>query len=369
MLFGTMSFTVRDLAVFIVVISICFVVVYSRRGPWHARTHQDIHQIHSTNVNPTPRLGGVAILSACIVVVPFIDGYFGDRYAKFIVSMFPFAAVCLWEDIMRPTSPTMRLFATVTSIMLTMAFLEVKLARLDIDLIDPWMGGVVGYAITLVFVAGTVNGFNMIDGLNGLCGVKAVAALVAIMAISVAVGYDFMMTISMTVAVSIVAFLIFNFPNSRIFLGDTGTYSLGYILGWFSISILHRSPEVSPWALFLILGYPLFELLLTVLRRIAMGRSPFVADQAHLHHIVLFAVRELRNSNRGNRWDNPIATLLIMPLALGPMFYAVHFYDNRSALLIGTFFYGGAFIFIYYLLLRRFGPKNGLKQNYTNSVV
>ena len=157
----------------------------------------------------------------------------------------------------------MRLFATVASVIVTMAFLEVQLMRLDIALIDPWMGGIIGSAVTITFVAGTVNGFNMIDGLNGLCGIIAASALVSISILSGIAGYDFMIGISMTVAVSIAAFLVFNFPNARIFLGDTGTYFIGYVLGWFSISILHRSPEVSTWALFLILGYPLCELLLT----------------------------------------------------------------------------------------------------------
>jgi len=334
---------------------VCVMMLSFRNGWWHARTVRDIHQVHSTHINPTPRLGGVAILSACLLLILFHDGYFADRYVTFVISVTPLAVVCLWEDMIRQTHYSLRLLATVVSITLSIALLDVHLSRIGISEIDPWMGGAFGVAMTIAYITAAVNGMNMIDGLNGLAGLYSASALAAMSILAGMVDYHFMAHISMTLAVSIASFLFFNFPVARLFLGDTGTYLIGYILGWFSISIINRESDVSPLALFLILVYPLFEVVFTFARRTVSHNSPFGADKLHLHHMILRLVEDVRGSvSEKSHWNNPIATLLTTPPAIGPMFYAVSFYNDTFALLIGVLSYGVINSTLYYFLWRRY---------------
>lgn len=356
-----LHFELHGATVFIVVACISAILVNFRDAWWHARTPIDIQQGHSTHITPTPRLGGVAILSACAVLIALVDGVFGDRYMKFVLAMLPMAVVCLYEDAMRPTPATLRLFATVASTILCLSMLKVQLPRVDIELIDPFMGGLFGYALTVIFVSSTVNAFNMIDGLNGLCAIVSASALLAISAISSLVQYQFLAHTSMTLFAAILGFVPFNFPRGRLFLGDTGAYILGFVIVWFGISLIYRQHEVSAWAVFLILAYPISEISLTAFRRLLLGSHPFVADRRHLHHLVLIGIARLNTSPQRQWRNNPLATLLVLPIALAPMGVAVLFYGETQTLIMSFVVYFILYASVYFALRRLYRAMSILK--------
>lgn len=264
--------------------------------------------------------------------------------------MMPMVAVTFWEDMARPTPPRLRLAAVLTSSLLTVSLLGIWLPRIDLPVLDGLMPGAVGAAITILFVTAAVNGFNMIDGLNGLCSGTALAALVAISSISESVGYGFMEHLTMVLAAAVAGFFFFNFPRGRIFLGDTGAYVLGYLLALFGISICYRYPQVSPWAILLILGYPLGDVGISFLRRMIGGGSPFGADTLHLHHLVLAGLRRYLTGERMRGWHNPLGTLLVLPLAIAPMAYAAAYFNRPGMLQAGAAAYAIAMISLYVAL-------------------
>lgn len=340
----------QEVASFAMVLFGCLLIRNFQHAPINIRSRLDMQQAHSTHDQPTPRLGGLAIFLSVVMTAAFFDGYFGGRHAKLIIASFPLIMVALWEDAVRQTSAPVRLAATVLSALLAIGALQIWLPRLDIAAFDPWMAGGFGIFVTVLYMSAAVNAFNMVDGLNGLCGGIAFFAFLAFNVIAAQAGFDFMTHTTMVLAAAVAAFLLFNFPFGKIFLGDTGAYTLGFILSWFTVSLTYRFPEVSPWALFLVLAYPLSELCFTFLRRLAAGISPFAPDQGHFHHLVLMWVQQSGWCARGSRMCNPLATLLIMPFAILPMVYATVYFNDPTTLMGGIVVYAVLFVGAYLAL-------------------
>lgn len=358
---GSIHFRLEEASILCVVVFLCFVVLNSRGSILNRRARKDMRQTQRSHSIATPRLGGVVIFAAVVMSSVFVDGFFGGRYAKFALAMLPMISVTLWEDMLRPTSPQTRLSATLASCFLTVMTLKIWFTGLDVSLIDPWMTGAIGVLITVAFVTASVNCFNMVDGLNGLCAGIAIAAFLSLHMIASAVGHQFIAHMTLTLAVAVGGILLFNFPKARIFLGDTGSYVMGYMIAWFGVSLTYWFDDVSPWAIFLIVAYPLSELVLTVSRRLLSGHSPLRPDTSHTHHLVLLLLRQMTSYGKPLPWQNPTATLIILPFAIAPMVLAVLFFDSARLLQALTLSYGLAIACLYARLLvltRRLEQKN-----------
>ena len=125
--------------------------------------------------------------------------------------------------------------------------------------------------LTVIWIVFITNAVNFIDGLDGLA-----AGVSAIMSISL---------VFIALMGSCFGFLPFNFNPAKIFMGDTGSTFLGFMLATLSIQGVFKSYAVISFAVpLLILGLPLFDALFAMIRRILRGQSPMTADRGHLHH-------------------------------------------------------------------------------------
>ena len=139
--------------------------------------------------------------------------------------------------------------------------------------------------ITVLWIVFITNAVNFIDGLDGLAaGVSAIMS-VSLVFISVRTGESSIALIGMALMGACFGFLPFNFNPAKIFMGDTGSTFLGFMLASLSVQGVFKSYAVISFAVpLLILGLPLFDALFAMLRRIMTGRSPMSADRGHLHH-------------------------------------------------------------------------------------
>ncbi len=144
-----------------------------------------------------------------------------------------------------------------------------------------WLSGI----ITVVWVVFITNADNFIDGLDGLAaGVSAIMS-VSLVFIAIRTGEYSVAVLGTALLGSCLGFLPFNFNPARIFMGDTGSTFLGFILASLSIQGVFKSYAVISFAVpLLILGLPLFDAMFAMLRRILKGQNPMTADRGHLHH-------------------------------------------------------------------------------------
>ena len=139
--------------------------------------------------------------------------------------------------------------------------------------------------VTIIWIVAITNAVNFIDGLDGLAvGASAISAgSLLVIALMVAEG-----NIAIVIAALLgacIGFIPYNFNPAKIFMGDTGSTFLGYILATLSIQGLFKMYAIISFAVpFLILGVPIFDICFAFLRRIAKGQNPMIADRGHVHH-------------------------------------------------------------------------------------
>ena len=153
-----------------------------------------------------------------------------------------------------------------------------------------------GIPLTIIAVVGLINAFNMLDGLDGLAGGHALLTLFHIAAAMHLLDrppapqnlFDILIF-----AGALVGFLAFNLgliPNRKVFLGDAGSWLIGFFLAWLIIRMTQTTPAeaalpvaIAPW----LIALPILETLTLMYRRLRDKRSPFASDRDHLHHLLL----------------------------------------------------------------------------------
>ena len=139
--------------------------------------------------------------------------------------------------------------------------------------------------VTIIWIVAITNAVNFIDGLDGLAvGVSAISTA-ALVVIALLVQELNIAVILIALFGACLGFIPYNMNPAKIFMGDTGSTFLGYILATLSVTGLFKLYAIISFAVpFLILGLPIFDICFAFLRRIAKGQNPMTADRGHVHH-------------------------------------------------------------------------------------
>jgi UDP-GlcNAc:undecaprenyl-phosphate GlcNAc-1-phosphate transferase len=140
----------------------------------------------------------------------------------------------------------------------------------------------------MLWIAGIINAINLIDGLDGLAGGVAFVALAVTFGFAAVRGDPLLMLFSAALAGAVLGFLRYNFNPASIFMGDTGSMFLGFVLAVSSIHAHQRSPtKVMLFVPIVVLAFPITDTLLAMSRRAVRGSPLFQADRGHIHHRLL----------------------------------------------------------------------------------
>jgi UDP-GlcNAc:undecaprenyl-phosphate/decaprenyl-phosphate GlcNAc-1-phosphate transferase len=191
--------------------------------------------------------------------------------------------------------------------------------------------GALGALLTLAWIVTITNAFNLIDGLDGLAAGVALIASATLFAVSLAEGRTDAACLWATLGGTLVGFLCYNFNPASIFLGDSGSLLLGYLLGVLSIQSLQKgATAVIVLVPILALGLPLMEVVLTLLRRTFFSgvASIFHADREHIHH---------RLMGQGMTHRRAVLTLYAVCVAFSVLsFVAVAVQGMGNAVVVGV---------------------------------
>jgi len=244
------------------------------------------------HTQPTPRIGGLMVMAGLLMsfgIAPFADAAPIEReFGLLLLAAIPAFMGGLVEDVTKKIGVLERLMLTMLSGAIAAWLLGAVLNRLHIPGIDQ---ALLWLPFALVFtsfaVGGIANAINIIDGYHGLAGGFAVIVLAAFAYVAALVGDNFVFTVALAMAGALLGFLIWNWPGGKIFLGDGGSYLLGFLLAELSVMLVTRNPEVSPWFPLLLLIYPVFETFFSIYRRkLKHGTSPGQPDNMHLHQLI-----------------------------------------------------------------------------------
>ena len=242
---------------------------------------------------PIPRIGGAVIFAASLAMtasVLALDNRVGDALWSIrtqLVALLAGASLVFVTGLIDDIRG-LRVRTKLTAQVAAAAIVCAAGVRIDAVAVGrPFMFdlGPMAWPLTILWIVGLTNAVNLIDGLDGLAaGICAVAcAVVAVFSICYA--QPVMAVIMLSLVGSLTGFLLFNFSPARIFLGDGGTYLLGFALAAGSVLCTIKSATVVGLALpALALGVPIFDTLLSIVRRGLQRRSVFAPDRSHIHH-------------------------------------------------------------------------------------
>jgi UDP-GlcNAc:undecaprenyl-phosphate GlcNAc-1-phosphate transferase len=149
----------------------------------------------------------------------------------------------------------------------------------------PWF---VGLPFTILWVLAVTNAFNLIDGLDGLAAGSALFSTTVFFIVSLVVHSSLGSLMSVTLAGAILGFLRFNFNPATIFLGDSGSLFIGFMLSALALAGAQKAPTFVAVAIPVVsFGLPILETMLSIVRRLISGRPVFTADREHIHHKLL----------------------------------------------------------------------------------
>lgn len=155
----------------------------------------------------------------------------------------------------------------------------------------PVVLGALAVPLTLIAIVGMINAFNMIDGMDGLAGGLTLIALGSLLMLPGVPGTSLILLVPLCAA--LLPFMVYNLglfgcAGRQVFLGDSGSMLLGYLVAWAMIVSSQGSGSLmTPVLALWLVAIPLLDTLGTIARRIRRGTSPFEADNRHLHHYLL----------------------------------------------------------------------------------
>lgn len=132
-------------------------------------------------------------------------------------------------------------------------------------------------------IAGYTNALKLIDGIDGLAGAVSIIILGAFLAIGVINDDELIITLSSLQITSLIAFLYFNWSPAKVFMGKSGSLTLGFVISLLSIKSL---AYITPAAMLFIIAIPILDTFIVMTRRIQRGWSLFTADKNHMHHLL-----------------------------------------------------------------------------------
>jgi UDP-GlcNAc:undecaprenyl-phosphate GlcNAc-1-phosphate transferase len=246
---------------------------------------------------PLPRLGGVAIFAAFVLSLGVAllisllrpNMQFGSSWRTLTTILVPGLFIFLlglYDDI-RSIGPYPKF--TIQAIAATMLWLG-GLRILDLPVLFgarqfPWF---IGLALTILWVIGITNAFNLIDGLDGLAAGSALFSTLVVFVVALLSHSSLVALMSIALTGAILGFLRFNFNPATIFLGDSGSLFIGFLLSALALEGTQKAPTVIAVAIPVVsFGLPILETSLSVLRRWISGRPVFTADREHIHHKLL----------------------------------------------------------------------------------
>jgi len=276
------------------------------------------------HIKPTPRLGGVAIALSVLLISLFV--FTTDKAIVFYLIS---SALMLLLGIIDDVKGTNWKLKLIISLIATSIFIfgsDIWIRGLgNLFGIGEVKLGFWGIPFTYFAVFGVTNAINLIDGLNGLaCGVSSIAFL----SFAIFAQMDGNSTVFYLSIVNLAATLglfKYNYPDAKIFLGDSGSLFLGFSLSIMAIMLTQGHGRIDPMVPVITLGIPIFDTLRVMVIRIINRRSPFKADRNHLHHLML---------RSGMPLTRVIKTIWALSCVMSLFAFVLHNYDSWLMLLV-----------------------------------
>ena len=329
-----------------------YLLNYFYKSKYKLLLDNDYKKPQAFHKDSTYRLGGASIfftIFLSFLFISFSQNIFYMEYASFGIIFF---ILGLLDDIKINILPKFRLGVMILASISLIIYNNLYIERTGLEFLNYLLETDIFalFFISLCFLF-IINGANLIDGFNGLLGIHTLIIFTILFVINFINGNNEISFVLFFIILSILIFLTFNFPNAKMFLGDSGSYLLGALV---SVSVIKTSiinPSISPFFFSVLLIYLFFEVFFSFFRKILYARqSPLLPDNKHLHMNLYKYLLKKNTFNSNSNYKVSIYINFVYFLLLIP---AIIYMDNGLFCRYYFFVLIGFYIYFYRFLRNR----------------
>ena len=243
----------------------------------------DVPNARSHHCNITPTGAGIAFISVFFLSIILLEFQLFIENWYLFLAIFMIFVVGIVDD-HSDVSPRLKFIVIFIAVILMWMF------DVSIDHLGIWLGyditlyPVLALLVTIFSLAGFTNALNLIDGLDGLSSSVTIVILTFFIFLGIEYNDALIIVIASFSMASLTGFLILNWHPAKIFMGDSGSLTLGFIISLLSVLSIQY---IHPVTILYLAAIPILDTLVVMVRRIRRGESPFSADKTHIHHILV----------------------------------------------------------------------------------
>ena len=244
--------------------------------------------------------GGICIFFSSIIIILNYWLFKNIIFFEYLSFCTLFFILGFSDDIRINIKPTIRLIFMIIFLIFLIIYHDFYFQYTGIEFINNWLNN--SKAFSIIFVALSflfiINGTNLIDGYNGLLGFHSLIILLNLFFINYLNEFNDLANFLFFGILTLIIFLIYNFPKAKVFLGDGGSYFLGTFIAISVIKTSILNPLISPFYFCILLFYLFFEVFFSFFRKlIKEKKSPIYPDGKHLH-MLLYKLLLKKNNNK-----------------------------------------------------------------------
>ncbi|MDG5471580.1 MraY family glycosyltransferase [Jeotgalibacillus sp. ET6] len=234
-----------------------------------------------------PRMGGLAIFFSFIIAL-IVTQPAGQYTWPIVVGASIIILTGALDDRFQ-LSPKLKVLGQVIAALTVILWGGVQVEFINLPFGGRLEFGYLAIPLTLLWIIGITNAINLIDGLDGLAAGVSSIALITISGMAIIMGDTYVAMIGAILAASTIGFLVYNFHPAKIFMGDTGSLFLGFMISVLALLGFKNITVISLLVPILILGVPISDTFFAIIRRIVNKKPISAPDKSHLHHCLLNA--------------------------------------------------------------------------------
>ena len=316
---GAESIEASFLSIFALISFFIFLIVskYSHKIKEGVLLDKDFSKPQAFHDFPVTRSGGIAtIISLSFFFIIYYILYSEVLYDYILISYSVFIVGVL-DDLRMNIKPLKRLIIMILLLFILIFFLPIKILYIDIPFLIPLISNQIFSSIfVLLCFLFVINGANLIDGFNGLLTINIIIINIILAYININNQNSEFSFLIISQIIILLSFLLFNFPSAKIFLGDSGAYTMGALTGLNTIITNNLNPKISSFFFCTLLFYLFFEVFFSFVRKLLQKKSPIYPDDKHLHMLSFYKISQIYGKSKGNFINSIIINLLYLILII-----------------------------------------------------
>ena len=322
---GTESIEASFLSIFALISFFIFLFAskYSHKIKGGALLDKDFLKPQAFHETPITRSGGVAVIISLSIFFYIYHLLYAEVLYNYIFISFSVFTIGFIDDLRINIKPLSRLIIMILLLFVCIFTLPIKILNVDIAFLTSLMSSPIFSSIfVLLCFLFVINGANLIDGFNGLLTINLIIINVILTYINMGNGNLAFSILIISQIIILLSFLLFNFPSAKIFLGDSGAYTMGSLAGLNAIITNNLNPGISSFFFCTLLFYLFFEVFFSFFRKLLQKKSPIYPDNKHLHMLSFYKISSIFGKIKGNYLNSIIINFFYLILITPGLYFS-----------------------------------------------